>query len=112
MSLFKHLHEKGIWRGYERHVMMLNSVLERMVARGIPIDPATFAEVVATLEGAYAKAKEEMQEMVPDEIKPRKVYKTKPTKILPWNPSNKGLLAYIKAKKHKVPTDYKTGKET
>lgn len=126
MSLFKAMRERGVWRGYERHVMSLNPILERMSQRGMPVDPDAFAEVVAALERDFAAAKARMQELVPFEVKAKKVYKKVPKKLhgcvqdsegvwiraLPWTPSNKGLLAYIKAKGHKVPKDFKSGKET
>ena len=111
------LREKGLWRGYSRHVVALNPVLERMSARGMPVDPEAFAEVVATLEADHKAAKQRMQELVPDEIKAKKVYK-KPrpdgvqVKVLPWTPSNQGLTNYMRHRGHAVPKHIKTGKDT
>jgi DNA polymerase I-like protein with 3'-5' exonuclease and polymerase domains len=117
VSLFGQLHEKGLWRGYYDHVVRLNPVLERMSARGMPVDPEAFKSVVATLESDYKASKAKMQELVPDEIKAKKVYK-KPrpdgvqVRVLPWTPSNKGLVNYIRHRGHPVPKHFKTGKDT
>lgn len=125
MSLFSDLHEKGLWRGYHNHVVRLNAILERMSARGMPVDPETFSTVVTTLKSDFEKARALMQTLVPIEIRAIKVYKREPkdktgkmlmggvwVRVLPWSPSNKGLLDYIKHMKHPVPSDYKSGKET
>src|SRR5207302_210888 len=110
---------------YELHVMRLNPILERMAVRGMPVDPTAFARVVAHLESDFAAAKARMQELVPLEVKAKKVYKRVPKKlegciqiedvwhrVLSWTPSNKGLLKYIKHRGHPVPRQFKTGKET
>jgi hypothetical protein len=111
------MRERGVWRGYERHVLKLNPILERMAERGMPVDPEAFKLVVKRLTDDFGAAKAQMQEIVPYEVKAKKVYK-RPRKdgtterVLPWTPSNKGLLNYIKFKKHVVPKNFKTGKET
>ena len=124
--LAKSMQEKGIWRGYSQHVLKLNPILERMSERGMPVDQVSFGEVVALLKRDFAAAKAEMQRLVPFEVKRKKVYKKVPKKKLeeciqvdgvwmrplPWTPSNKGLIDYIKFKGHVVPTNYKTKKET
>jgi DNA polymerase I-like protein with 3'-5' exonuclease and polymerase domains len=117
MSLFRAMRERGVWRGYERHVLKLNPILERMAERGMPVDPEAFKLVVKRLTDDFGAAKAQMQEIVPYEVKAKKVYK-RPRKdgtterVLPWTPSNKGLLNYIKFKGHVVPKNFKTGKET
>jgi DNA polymerase I-like protein with 3'-5' exonuclease and polymerase domains len=117
MSLFTDLRERGLWRGYEQHVLRLNPVLERMSARGMPVDPEAFKAVVATLEGDYAEAKRRMQEIVPREVKVIKTYK-RPRKdgsterVMPWTPSNQGLVRYMKHRGHAVPKHIKTGADT
>ena len=127
MSIFSELRERGIWRGYDRHVVRLNPVLERMSVRGMPVDPEAFKGVVATLEGDYKAAKEKMQDLVPLDVKTKKFYKKEPRKkdgfvaqlsdgrwyrVLPWSPSNKGLIAYMKYRGHAIPKAIKTGKDT
>lgn len=112
MGLAKQLRQQGIWRGYERHVVRLNPVLERMSERGMPVDPDEFAKVEAGLTTDLAAAEGEMQRMIPQEIKRIKHYKRKPDVILPWKPSNKGLLEYIRHRGHPVPKAIKTGKDT
>jgi DNA polymerase I-like protein with 3'-5' exonuclease and polymerase domains len=117
MPIFSALKQKGLWRGYERHVLTLNPILERISARGMPVSLDRFKEIVARLKADFEAAKARMQELVPYEVKDKKVYKQhrlgeSSEKVLPWTPSNKGLLRYIKFRGHKVPTDSKTGKET
>lgn len=125
-NLFKSLREKGLWRGYIRHVVALTPVLDRMGERGIPVEPATFEQVVAKLTEDFERHLAKMQTLVPGEIKSQKVYKKVPKKkegcyqtpegiwirVLTWKPSNKGLLAYIRFRGHKVPKDIKTGADT
>lgn len=124
-NLFADLHQRGIFRGYHEHVVRLNPVLERMSVRGMPVSPERFVEVVALLESDFKAAKELMQTLVPLEVKAKKRYKKVPRKlegciqvegvwfrILPWSPSNKGLVAYMKYKGHPVPAHLKTGKDT
>lgn len=117
MSLFGDLRAKGLYGAYDRHIVRMQPILARMSERGVPVDPAKFDEVKAVLEADYTRHKANMQVLVPDEIKAKKVYK-KPrpdgiqVKILPWTPSNKGLLSYIKHRGHPIPANYKTGKET
>ena len=78
----------------------------------MPVDADAFAEVVATLTRDFEAAKADMQALVPDEVKTLKVYKRKPSRLLPWSPSNKGLLKYIRYRGHPVPKAIKTGKDT
>lgn len=125
MSLFSELHEKGLWRGYRNHVVGLQPILRRMSERGMPVEPTAFAEVVATLKSDFEKSLARMQQLVPDVVKSRKVYKKEPkdktnkqlidgvwVRLLPWTPSNKGLLDYIRHRGHPVPIEYKSKKET
>jgi DNA polymerase I-like protein with 3'-5' exonuclease and polymerase domains len=125
MSLFSELKAKGLWRGYERHVVMLNPILERMSERGMPVDPERFEEVVAKLKGDFKDRLAQMQSLVPLEAKKLKAYKKVPKKkegcferdgqwfrVMAWTPSNQGLLNYINFRKHPVPTDAKTKKKT
>jgi DNA polymerase I-like protein with 3'-5' exonuclease and polymerase domains len=117
MSLFHDLHEKGLWRGYERHIVQLNPVLERMSMRGMPVDPDQFKVVTDTITNDFRAEKEKMQSLVPLELKVKKVYK-KPRKdgvqerVLEWTPSPKNLFAYMRFRKHPIPKKIKGNKDT
>ena len=115
--IFKALHEKGLWRAYERHLVRLNPILERMSERGMPVDADAFAAVIATLEGDFEAARAQMQSLVPYEVKAKKVYKRpRPDgtteRVLPWSPSNQGLVRYMQFRGHPVPKHLKTKKDT
>jgi DNA polymerase I-like protein with 3'-5' exonuclease and polymerase domains len=122
--IFTSLKQKGLYRAYEHHIVRLNPVLERMSARGMPVDPKAFAEVVALLERDYREAYAEMQRLVPDEVKARKWYKRQPReggsqtetgqwfKLQPWKPSNQALIRYITHRGHPIPFDAKTQKNS
>lgn len=125
MGILQQLRDKGIERGYRRHIVALEPVLQQMSNRGMPVDPTRFAEVDAILSAAIEKSKGEMQALVPIEAKRLKQYKKTPKnlqdcfqkdgiwfRVLPWSPSNKGLLNYIRFKGHPVPKQFKTGKDT
>jgi DNA polymerase I-like protein with 3'-5' exonuclease and polymerase domains len=125
MSLFSELKAKGLFRAYERHVVVLNGVLEGMSLRGIPVEPKAFDEVVAKLQTDFAAALDKMQSLVPLEAKKVTAYKKVPKKkegcfekdgiwykVHRWTPSNQGLLKYIQVKGHPIPTDFKTKKST
>lgn len=112
MGLIQNLQLRGINRGYQRHVVALEPVLRRMSARGIPVNAELFASVEAQLKGDMARYFAEMQALVPDEVKVLKVYKRKPSVYLPWKPSNKALIRYMRHRGHTVPKALKTGKDT
>jgi DNA polymerase I-like protein with 3'-5' exonuclease and polymerase domains len=126
VSLLTDLKQKGLWNSYARHVVGLEPVLRRMAKRGVPVDPTVYDEVGQILKRDHETALQKMQEIVPDEIKNKKFYKKTPKnlkgtyqtpegvwyRVAQWKPSNKGLLSYIRFKGHRVPTDYKTKKET
>jgi hypothetical protein len=130
MSLISVMQQKGLWRSFEEQVVGLEPVLLDMSERGMPVQPATYAQVKKILTDNMATAKATMQQIVPDavrlELKLRVSYKRAPRKVTAahfqidgqwyrwkiWSPSNKGLLAYIRYKGHPVPTDYKSKKET
>ena len=130
----------GIRRGYDRYVVALEPVLHAMSKRGIPVSPAEHERVSAELERELIRIDEEMQALVPDEVKaihPKLGYKKTPKdtagmverdfsawteageitevrwcKLVPWKPSSTGLVRYMKHRQHKVPQTFKTGKDT
>lgn len=126
MSLFTDLKQKGLWNAYIKHVVGLEPILRKMAARGVPVDPTVYGEVGDILKHDHQAALQKMQELVPDEVKVKKFYKKVPRnkegcrqtpegvwyRVAQWKPSNKGLLRYIKYRGHRVPTDYKSKKET
>lgn len=111
-NLFADLKRLGLWRGYHRHVVRLEPILRAMADRGMPLSRPRHDEVRDQLAREVAALEADMQALVPDDVKTLKVYKRKPSIRLPWKPSNKGLIKYMKFRGHTVPTDYKTKKET
>ncbi len=129
MSILQSLHQKGLYRGYDRHILQMEPILLAMAQRGMPIARARYEEVKRTLEIEVAKLSDEMNALIPPEVRtyaPKEGYKKEPkdktglmllpngrfARPLPWAPSNKGLTRYMKHRGHKVPTDFKSGKET
>ena len=107
------LERLGMWEAYDRHRRQLEPVLLGMTERGVPVDETERLRLKAAFEQEKELAEAELQGMVPEELKPLKVYKKKPSVRLPFNPdSSKQLLAYIKGRGHKVPTELRTGRET
>lgn len=83
-----------------------------MSERGMPVNAERFAEVEAQLKADMTRLTAEMQALVPDECKTLKVFKKKPSVYLPWKPSNKALIKYMRFRGHTVPKNIKTDKET
>jgi DNA polymerase I-like protein with 3'-5' exonuclease and polymerase domains len=105
----------GLARGYQKYVLELEPVLLDMTKRGIPVAPAEHARVMEQLKAEVETLLEEMQELVPVEIRKVKQYKKKPPKLLPWKPSGgaKGqLVAYMRFRGHAVPRAFKSDDET
>lgn len=61
---------KGCWRSYERHVLKLNPVLERMSERGIPLNDAKRAVFGQKIDAMATELTGKIQELVPEEVKP------------------------------------------
>ena len=112
MGLIQSLQLKGIYRGYHDHVVRLEPILREMSGRGMPVNVESFAAVEAQLKTDMVRLTAEMQALVPDECKVLKVYKKKPSVFLPWKPSNKALIKYMRFRGHTVPINLKTDKET
>lgn len=117
MGILEQLHKQGLWRGYSRHVVVLEPILRKMSVRGMPVNQEEFDKVVAHLEGDFKAAKDRMQELVPYEVKQKKVYKRPKAdgtteRVLPWTPSNQGLTRYMLHRGHPVPKHIKTGRDT
>jgi len=125
MGIIQTLQSKGIYRGYSQHIVALEPILRAMSDRGMPVNQESFASVEARLKADMERLTAEMQALVPDEVKQWKVYKREPKnkdgvvqrdgiwmKPLPWKPSNKALIRYMRHRGHTVPKDFKTKKET
>jgi uracil-DNA glycosylase family 4 len=110
--LSQSLKDAGIWRGYQKHILELEPILQKMSARGMPISVARFGEVEAELKRRVEHGVEDMQSLVPDEAKALKTFKTKPSVRLPWKPSNQAFQRYATFRGHELPTDWKTKKIT
>lgn len=67
--LFADMKAKGVWRGYERHVLRLRPILRRMEERGLPIDREAQQKFRAECDLACRQAFGEMQVIVPDDWK-------------------------------------------
>lgn len=105
----------GLALGYQRYVLDLEPVLAAMSKRGIPVAPAEHARVMEQLKVEVEKLREDMQALVPVELRKVKHYKTKPDKLLPWTPSAgpKGqLIPYMRHRGHAVPRAFKSDDET
>lgn len=63
---------------YDRDIQGLNQLLVDMSARGMPVDQAKREAVALELGQERDAVLAELQVLVPDEAKPRKVYKRKP----------------------------------
>lgn len=138
MGLLADIAAMGLATAYDKYVVRLEPVLEDMSARGIPVSPVEHARVTAELQATVAAAEAAMQAMVPDECKaisPKQGYVRTPKnvggmvqryfesaipsvqeqrwcRLLPWKPSQPGLVRYMKHRKHPVPRAFKTDKET
>lgn len=71
----RRLEEQGRWDTFERHFVDLALVLRRMSQRGILVDRAQRGRDRDFFLGEQARLVEDLQQLVPDAVKPRKVYK-------------------------------------
>lgn len=139
MSLPKDISNLGLARGYQRYVLDLEPVLKGMSKRGMPVTPRRWAEVKVELSELQAAAEKAMRALVPEALwpfSPKQGYKKAPkdttglvqrpffskarpsevemrwVRLEPWKPSTKNLVAYMLFKRHPVPKDYKTERDT
>jgi DNA polymerase I-like protein with 3'-5' exonuclease and polymerase domains len=131
MGIIQVAQQNGVWRGYARHILTLEPILSRMSERGFPVSPEAFAEAEALILNDMDRAHAAMQELVPLSCKTIKLLKREPKDKAPngagaciqledgawgrvkeWTPSNKGLIAYMRHRKHPVPKNFKTDKDT
>jgi len=74
-------HSRTLWEGYERHVFQLSTVLDKMSARGIPVNDTKRVEFGLWLDAQKLKLESEIQALVADEVKnthPKEGYKRLP----------------------------------
>lgn len=131
MGLLQVLSQNGIARGYLRHILALEPILNRMSERGFPVSPEAFAEAEALILNDMDRAHAAMQELVPLSCKTIKLLKKEPKdkaangagvciqleggawgRVKEWTPSNKGLITYMRHRGHPVPKNFKTDKDT
>lgn len=62
------LRELNLWTGYDIYVREFRTVLDRMEARGIPVDKAKLQDFRAELEIEAANILSEIQNFIPDEV--------------------------------------------
>src|ERR1700684_209975 len=78
------LESEGRWKAFERHCVDMFPVLDRMSQAGVMLDLEHQAQFKTRLEGERDVALAKLQEQVPDEVKPLKVWKKR-------GPSEPGL---------------------
>ena len=81
------LRKLGIWKGYERHILRLSPILDRMTARGIPVNDAERIEFGHWLDGQKILMENEAQALVPEEVRaihPKEGYKRLPPDLRGW----------------------------
>jgi uracil-DNA glycosylase family 4 len=67
-----HLKQKGMWDVYERHVVDVSTVLDRMSHNGLPYSQEKAGVFRAELEAKYEQRFSELQARVPIDIRPSK----------------------------------------
>lgn len=67
-----HLRQKGQWDVYERHVVQLGEVLDRMSANGLPYSKEKAAAFELELQAKWDERFADLQVWVPNELKPSK----------------------------------------
>ena len=60
----------GIWPGYDRHILKLSRVLDRMSERGIPVNDQARMEFGALLDKDKAQMERDIQARVPEQNRP------------------------------------------
>ncbi len=110
--LLRDLRDRGLLESYERYVRRMEPLLRATGERGMPVSAEAHAAAYAEAKNRVAALFEEMQAMVPDECKPLRVYKRKPSVRLPFRPSNKALVQYMKYRQHPVPRAWKSQRDT
>ena len=98
------LHDAGLSDFYQRDIHNLNPLLDAMSQRGVPVDEQARQMLVTELQADLDTTMAQIQALVPDACKPKKVYKRKPTVVLPFVLSRKGLLAYCMQKGYTMQT--------
>lgn len=104
------LHDAGLAQVYDQDIFALNALLEAMSARGMPVDRAARAEALHVLEDRADAILMQIRALVPEECRPLKVYKKKPSVRLPFRPSPQQLVKYLRYKGLRVPK--KDGRDT
>ena len=88
----------GLWGGYERYVRQFRPVLSAMERRGIPVSREKLEELRTWLTQEVTRMDNELQPMIPAELKGRKVWKSWPADTKPFVEEYKqGEIAQIKS---------------
>jgi DNA polymerase I-like protein with 3'-5' exonuclease and polymerase domains len=72
------LESEGRWQAFERHCMDTFPILVRMSEAGVMLDLDHQSKFKSRLEAERDEALEKLQAQVPDEVKPKKIYKRAP----------------------------------
>lgn len=107
------LEADGRWEMFERHCTGMFPILSRMSVTGVKLDIEHQGKFKARLERERDAVLTAIQHQVPNEVKPVKVYKRKPSVVLPFNPaSSKQVLSLIRHLKLPVPKGREENQET
>jgi len=68
-ALLDALRQRGLWNGYERHIVRLWPILSAAADRGIPVDDGRRVELGQHVDGLRAGVDQELQGMFPDECR-------------------------------------------
>ncbi|MGH9968197.1 MAG: DNA polymerase, partial [Pyrinomonadaceae bacterium] len=88
LAIRQKLEEEGRWTAFERHCIEVFPILGQMSQAGVMLDTVYQQRFKAGLEIERDVAADVLQTEVPDAVKTLKVYKTKPSMRLPFNPAS------------------------
>lgn len=70
------LEREGRWEMFRRHVVLVDRVLRKMSQRGVAVDQAQRTRSRAAFQRLLARVQRQVQQYIPQELKPRQVYKS------------------------------------
>ena len=97
------LHEAGLAHVYDQDIHGLNPLLERMSQWGMPVNEAARVRAAEGLTAQCQGLLGQIRALVPEAVCRKKVYKKKPTQVLPFVPSPTQVVTYLKSVGIKVP---------
>lgn len=79
LAVYEKLKVLGLWPMYQRHIVQFRQVTQKMSRRGMPIDLERRRQYAQELDDSLRKNTQQAEQMVPWEIRPKKVYKKRPS---------------------------------